>query len=89
LRHQFWLPNQVSWKRDQHVEGNILDDRISFRSFDMFPGSLRYRAADATQEFNAALSELGNQGTATQRERLHQACDRLIQIVARVLIDTE
>jgi hypothetical protein len=73
----------------QHVEGNILDNRLRFRSFDMFPGSLRYRAADATQEFNAAFSEMRDEGTATQRERLHEACDRLIRIVARVLIETE
>jgi hypothetical protein len=65
----------------------ILDN--SSEAAHLFPVVFRRRAADAITEFDQALRELVGGGTTTSRQRLRDASDRLLRILARVLIETE
>ncbi|MDB5409499.1 MAG: hypothetical protein JWL84_4411 [Rhodospirillales bacterium] len=67
----------------------MLDNNFSSETAHLFPMVFRHRAADAIMEFDEALRELVGAGTITARERLRDASDQLMQILARVLIETD
>jgi hypothetical protein len=59
------------------------------RDDDLFEAGFRKSACSTMDEFETALLRLCGKGSAAERADLRKCADRLIRIVARVMIRTE